>query len=88
MSIVLARLTAPLQHTGSLYLATYAQAVFGMVLAIAFGRITTISSQIDVVTRRHEPDTTSSTLALLTARVEIRRRLKRLRGRRRSSPRR
>lgn len=57
MSIVLARLTAPLQHTGSLYLATYAQAVFGMLLAIAFGRITTMSRQIDVVTRRHEPDT-------------------------------
>eukprot|EP00908_Phaeocystis_cordata_P006603 Transcript_17222.p1 GENE.Transcript_17222~~Transcript_17222.p1 ORF type:complete len:1277 (+),score=285.49 Transcript_17222:72-3833(+) len=50
----------------SLYLATYAQAVFGMLLAIAFGRITTMSRQIDVAAEKAEgeKEALTSTLSL------------------------
>jgi hypothetical protein len=64
---------------GTLYTSAYGISAVGMIIAIAFGRITTIATQIDVVMSCHQHTALQTALnnTQKTCRVALRRRQKR-----------
>jgi len=77
--ILVVWLTTVALCAGTLYTSVYGISMVGMIIAIAFGRITTIATQINVVTSCHQHIALHTALndTQKTCRVGLRRRQKR-----------